>query len=155
MLWICALESDPPMGIRLLTTADLMEDAAFFIWSKFVSGPGPLTLPLPWQPLPVAQLFWIMGLTSVANFAGVVAQDDGGGSGAGSPVPEPLLHAVTTITTITNDIINKKLFFILVFYGFKWRCKSPLYEIFKQSPNPSDLIPECGGAPSYHRKNPI
>jgi hypothetical protein len=60
-----------------------------------------------------------MGLTSVVNFAGVVAQDDGGGSGAGSPVPEPLLHAVTTITTITNDIINKKLFFILVFYGFK------------------------------------
>jgi hypothetical protein len=60
-----------------------------------------------------------MGLTSVANFAGVVAQDDGGGSGAGSPVPEPLLHAVITITTNTNGIINKKLFFTLVFFCFE------------------------------------
>jgi hypothetical protein len=101
MAWIWAFERVFPSGMLLLTTADLIDAAAFLIWSKVTNGPGPLLLPLPWHPL-IAQLFWIMGFTSVENLAGTEAQDAGGGGGAGGggspPLPPgPLLHAPITV----------------------------------------------------------
>ena len=57
-----------------------------------------------------------MGLTSVENFADSEIQDDAGGVGVDSLLPEPLLHAVITAITIIAAIINKKPFFTLVFF---------------------------------------
>ena len=63
----CELLSELPFGIRPDETADLIDEAAPDIWEYVVRGPGPLPLPVAWQPTEKAQEDWMMGLTSAAK----------------------------------------------------------------------------------------
>jgi len=70
----------------------------------------------------MAQLFWMIVLISVENFAGTEAQDDvGGGWGGGTTLPPEsvsvlLLHAIIVIMIIAITIICLRPAFIFALF---------------------------------------
>ena len=98
-----------------LLTAVFILFEAFLIWLKLFNSPGPLKDPVPWQPLAVAHLFWMIGDMSAVNFALTWLQFDGfGGTGVPGISPESLLQPIANAAT---KMINAAIMiFILIIF---------------------------------------